>query len=80
MVFNFVSDERFYRKPVTRTELEEFGRSWASDNSRRKWGWVLRVFEDWRKARNKLILKEPYLGEPVYYEAMSSMSNENLGR
>ena len=70
MVFNFVSDERFYRKPVTRTELDEFGRSWASD----------RVFEDWRKARNKLILKEPYLGEPVYYEALPSMSNEDLGR
>ena len=69
-MFNFVSDERF-RKPVTRTELEEFGRSWASDNSRRKWCWVLRVFEDWRKARNKLVLKEPYLGEPVYNEALS---------
>ncbi|XP_068674064.1 uncharacterized protein [Montipora foliosa] len=51
-------DERF-RKPVTTTELEEFGRSWSSDNSRRKWCWVLRVFEDWRKARNKLVLKEP---------------------
>ena len=61
MVFNFVSDERF-RRPVTTTELEEFGRSWAADNSRRKLGcWVLRVFEDWRKARNKLVLKEPYL-------------------
>ena len=41
-VFNFVSDERF-RKPVTRTELEEFGRGWASDNSRRKWCWVLKA-------------------------------------
>ena len=30
MMFNFVSDERF-RKPVTTTELEEFGRSWSSD-------------------------------------------------
>ena len=40
MVFNFVSDERF-RRPVTTTELEEFGRSWAADNSRRKWCWVL---------------------------------------
>ena len=37
MVFNIVSDERF-RIPVTTTELEEFGRSWSSDNSRRKWG------------------------------------------
>ena len=77
MVFNFVSDERF-RKPVTTTELEEFGRSWSSDNSRRKWCWVIRVFEDWRKARNKLVLKEPYLGEPVYNEALSIMSNEDL--
>ena len=68
-MFTFVSDERF-RKPVTRTELEEFGRSWASDNSRTKWCWVLRVFEDWRKTRNKLVLKEPYLGEPVYNEAL----------
>ena len=52
---NFVSDERF-RKPVAIIELEEFGRSWASDSSRRKWCWVPRVFEDWRKARNKLVL------------------------
>ena len=28
--------------------------------------------------RNKLVLKEPYLGEPVYNEALSSMSNEDL--
>ena len=74
---NFVSDERL-RKPVTRTELEEFERSWATDNSQRKWCWVLRVFEDWRKARNKLVLKEPYLGGPVYNGALSSMSNEDL--
>ena len=77
MVFNFVSDERF-RRPVTTIELEEFGRSWAADNSRRKWCWVLRVFEDWRKARNKLVLKDPYLGEPVYEKALSSMSDEEL--
>ena len=69
MVFNFVSDERF-RKPVARTKLAEFGRSWASDNSRSIWCWVLKVFEDWRKARNKLVLKEPYLGEHVYNEAL----------
>ena len=56
MVFNFVSDERF-RKPVTRTELAEFGRGWASDNSRSKWCLVLKVFQDWRKARNKLVLE-----------------------
>ena len=64
MVFNFVSDERF-RKPVTRTKLEEFGRSCAFHNS-------------WRKARNKLVWKEPYLKEPVYNEALSSISNEDL--
>ena len=77
MVFKFVSDERF-RRPVTTIELEEFGRSWAADNSRRKWCWVLRVFEDWRKARNKLVLKDPYLGEPVYEKALPSMSDEEL--
>ena len=54
MMFSFVLDERF-RKPSLRTELEEFGRSWASDTSLSKWCWVLRVFEDWRKARNKLV-------------------------
>ena len=37
-----------------------------------------RVFEDWRKARNKLVLKEPYLGEPVYEKALSTMSDEEL--
>ena len=58
--------------------MEEFGRSWASDNSRRKWCWVLRAFEAWRKARSKLVLKEPYPGEPVYNEALSIMSNEDL--
>ena len=30
--------------------------------------------------RNKLVLKEPYLGEPVYNEALSSMSDEVLGK
>ena len=63
-----------------RTKLEEFGRSWASDTSRSKWCWVLRVFEDWRKARNKLVLKKPYLGEAVYNKALSSMSNEDLNK
>ena len=38
------------------------------------------LFEDWHKATNKLILKEPYLGQPVYNEAMSSMSNEDLDK
>jgi len=78
-MFNFVLDERF-RKPFLRTKLEEFGRSWASDTSRSKWCWVLRVFEDWRKARNKLILKKPYLGEAVDNKALSSMSNEDLNK
>ena len=77
MVFNFVSDERF-RRPVTTTELEEFG--WAADNSWRigNGAGSLRVFEEWRKARNKLVLKEPYLGEPLYEKVLSSMSDEEL--
>ena len=28
--------------------------------------------------RNKFVLKEPYLGEPVYNDALSSMSNKDL--
>ena len=51
MVFNFVSDERF-RRPVTTTELGEFGRSWAADNSRRKWCWV----SETKEQENKIII------------------------
>ena len=57
---------------------EEFGRSSAADNSWRKWCWVLRVVEDWRKARNEAVLREPCLGQPVYHEPLSSMSDEEL--
>ena len=39
------------------TELKEFGRSWAADNGRRKWCWVLRVFEDWHKTLYEMICR-----------------------
>ena len=62
------------REPNWRN-LEEAGRLITVG---RKWCWVLKVLEAWRKARSKLVLKEPYLGEPVYNEALSIMSNEDL--
>jgi len=51
---------------------ERFGKPGiaATDNSRRKWCWVPKSI--WK------LSKEPYLGEPLYDEVLSSMSDEKL--
>ena len=54
-----------FRTPITASECEKFDKSWVSDASRRKWAWVLKVFEEWKKQRNEAVLKQDYSGEPV---------------
>ena len=58
--------------------MEKFDKSWVSDASRRKWAWVLKVFAEWKKPRNKAVLKEDYSGEPVIQEDIDEMSDEML--
>ena len=58
--------------------MEKFDKSWVSDASRRKWAWVLKVFEEWKKPRNEAVLKEDYCGEPVIQEDIDDMSDEML--
>ena len=50
----------------------------VSDASLRKWAWVLKVFEEWKKQRNEAVLKEDYSGEPVIQEDIDEMSHEML--
>ena len=64
--------------PIRASECEKFDKSWVSDASRRKWAWVLKVFEEWKKQRNEAVLKEDYSGEPVIQEDIDEMSEEML--
>ena len=78
MVFNFVSDERFrslLRQPSWENlekagPLITVGGNGAGSLEYLKIGVI--------KARNKAVLKEPYLGEPMYHRALSSMFDEEL--
>ena len=54
--FLFKIEQRF-RTPITASECEKFNKSWVSDASRRKWAWVLKVFEEWKKQRNEAVLR-----------------------
>ena len=58
--------------------MEKFDKSWVSDASRRKWAWVLKVFEEWKKQRNEAVFKEDYSGKPVIQEDIDEISNEML--
>ena len=60
------------------SEREKFDKSWVSDTSRRKWAWVLKVFEEWKKQRNETVLKEDYSGESAIQEDIEEMSDEML--
>ena len=60
--------------------MEKFYKSWVSDASRRKWAWVLKVFEEWKKQRNEAVLKEDYSGEPVFQEDIDEMLDFTLAR
>ena len=43
--------------PILCDECERFEDSSVSDASRRKWNWVLNIFEEWRETRNEAVLK-----------------------
>ena len=38
-----------FRAPISSDECRRFEDSWVSDASRRKWNWVLNIFEEWRE-------------------------------
>ena len=76
--FSFSEIEQRFRTPITASECEKFDRSWVSDSSRRKWAWVLKVFEDWKKQRNEAVLKQDYSGEAVIRQDIDEMSDEML--
>ena len=54
-----------FRAPTSSDECRRFEESWVSDASRRKWNWVLNIFEEWRETRNETVLKVENGGEPV---------------
>ncbi|CAH3107100.1 unnamed protein product [Pocillopora meandrina] len=67
-----------FRKPITSVECEKFEESWVSDSSRRKWAWVLKVFDQWMVERNKAVNEMSYSGEPLINENLDEMSEEQL--
>ena len=73
----FIEEQRF-RKPITSVECEKFEESWVSDSSRRKWAWVLKVFDQWMVERNKAVNEMSYSGEPLINENLDEMSEEQL--
>ncbi|CAH3033921.1 unnamed protein product, partial [Porites lobata] len=75
--------EQRFRTPITASECEKFNKSWVSDASRRKWAWVLKVFEEWKKQRNEAVLRWLdwiFLGGylPIIEEDVDEMSDEQL--
>ena len=73
----FIEKQRF-RKPITSVECEKFEESWVSDSSRRKWAWVLKVFDQWMVERNEAVNKISYSGEPLINENLDEISDEQL--
>ena len=61
-----------------RAPCRRFEDSWVSDASRRKWNWVLNIFEEWRETRNEAVLKVENSGEPVLNQRIDEMSDEDL--
>ena len=43
--------------PISSDERRRFEDSWVSDASRRKWNWVLNIFEERRETRSEALLK-----------------------
>ena len=50
----------------------------VSGASRRKWAWILKVFEGRNKHRNEAALKEDYSNESIIQEDIDDMSDEML--
>ena len=67
-----------FRAPISSDECRRFGDSWVSDACRRKWNWVLNIFEEWRETRNEAVLKVEHSGEPVLNQRIDEMSDEDL--
>ena len=67
-----------FRGLISSDECRRFEDSWVSDASRRKWNWVLNVFEEWRETRNEAVLKVENSGEPVLNQRVAQMSDEDL--
>ena len=67
-----------FRAPISSDECRRFEDSWVSDASRRKWNWVLNIFEEWRETRNEAVLKVENSGEPVPNQRIDEMSDEDL--
>ena len=67
-----------FRAPISSDECLRFEDTWVSDVSRRKWDWVLPIFEEWREKRNEAVLKVEHSGEPVLNQRIDEMSDEDL--
>ena len=67
-----------FRAPISSDECRRFEDSWVSDASRRKWNWVLNIFEEWRETRNEAVLKVEHSGEPLLNQRIDKMSDEDL--
>ena len=50
----------------------------VSDTSRRKWAWILKVFEEGKKQRSEAVLKEDNSSESIIQEDIDEMSDEML--
>ena len=77
-LYIYSSEEQRFRKPITSIGSEKFEESWVSDASRRKWAWVLKIFDQWKDKRNEAIVKVSYSGEPLIQENLREMSDEQL--
>ncbi|KAK2565248.1 hypothetical protein P5673_011199 [Acropora cervicornis] len=67
-----------FRASISSDECRRFEDSWVSDASRRKWNWVLNIFEEWRETSNEAVLKVENSGEPVLNQRVDEMSDEDL--
>ena len=52
----------------------------VSHASSRKWTWVLKVFEERKKQRNEVVLKEDYSSESIIQEDIDEMLDFTLAR
>ena len=68
----------FHKTKFLFSECDKFDKSLVSDVSRRRWAWVLKVFEERKKQRNEAVLKEDYSSESIIQEDIDDMSDEML--
>ena len=64
--------------PITALQCEKSDKSWISDASCRKWAWILKAFEEWKKQRNEAVLKVDYSCESVIQEDIDEMLDFTL--